>query len=137
MHSSAGVILVVDDEPAVLKFATISLESGGYQVAAASSAAQALDLVAQHRAVAFLLTDIHMPVMSGTELACQLSELIPDLPVVFMTGGRPDIPDVEILLRGGPFSDCAVIRKPFTAADLLGVADRILSNVTSPRQVCS
>ena len=137
MHSSAGVILVVDDEPAVLKFATISLESAGYRVAAASSAAQALDLVAQQRAVAFLLTDIHMPVMSGTELACQLAELIPDLPVVFMTGGRPGIPDVEILLRDGPFSNCAIIRKPFTAGDLLGVADRILSNVTSPRKVCT
>ena len=66
-----------------------------------------------------LLTDINMPRMSGVELASNFSELLPHVPVIFMTGSRTNSPSVETLVREGPFSECKIIRKPFTAPGLL------------------
>jgi len=88
-------------------------------VLVASSAQQALGLVEKGNAVDLLLTDINMPRISGLVLASRFSELTPHLPVMFMTGHRADNFGIEVLLREGPFSECKVIYKPFTARELI------------------
>ena len=125
---SSPTILVVDDEPAVLNFVKLILETAGYPVLAACNGQEALAFFKNSgHSIDLLLTDINMPDLSGLELACQASETVPDLPVMFMTGCRPDSPPIEFLRRDGPFGDCKVIRKPFTSPELLGEVTGILS----------
>jgi len=117
---SSPTILVVDDEPAVLNLVKLILEAAGYAVMAACDGRQALALCENRNyTIDLLLTDINMPDIGGLKLACQVSEIVPDLPVIFMTGRRPDSPSIELLRSEGPFSDCEVISKPFTSHELL------------------
>jgi two-component system cell cycle sensor histidine kinase/response regulator CckA len=121
-------ILVVDDEPAVINLVKLILEAAGYSVLAASNGQQALALFENRsHSIDLLLTDISMPGISGLELACRVSEAIPQLPVIFMSGCHPESPHIEFLRREGPFSDCKVIRKPFTPTQLLGEITGTLS----------
>jgi len=131
MSSTLGsnrIIVVVDDEPVVLNVVRLILQTAGYAVLATSDAQQALNLVENRsHSIDLLLTDMNMPQINGLELACRVSEIAPHLPVMFMTGCRADSPGVECLIREGPFSECTVIRKPFTSPELLGEVNSILS----------
>src|SRR5579864_365718 len=125
---ASPTILVVDDEPEVLNLVKLTLEAAGYPVLVASNGQQALALFKNRsHSIDLLLTDINMPDTSGLELACQASETLPHLPVMFMTGCRSESPHIEFLRREGPFSDCKVICKPFTSPELLGTVTAILS----------
>ena len=125
---SSATILVVDDEPAVLNLVKFILEAAGYAVLAACNGQQALAVCEnRNHTIDLLLTDINMPDISGPELACQRSEIVPHLLVIFMTGCGADSQGIEFLRREGPFSDCEVIGKPFTSPQLLSEVAGILS----------
>ena len=127
MPTVSATVLVVDDEPALVYLAKMALEAGGYEVLAAFSGPQAIQLCRDQKdRIDLLLTDINMPRMNGAELACFVVELLPDLPVMFMTGGYTAKPELEMLVRQGPFSDCKVIRKPFTPTQLLDEVKHIV-----------
>jgi CheY-like chemotaxis protein len=125
---SRPTILVVDNEPAVLNLVKLILEAAGYAVLAACNGRQALAFCKnRNHTIDLLLTDINMRDISGLELACQVSEIVPRLPVIFLTGGRADNPGIEFLRGAGPFSDCEVISKPFSSPELLGEVAAIVS----------
>jgi two-component system, cell cycle sensor histidine kinase and response regulator CckA len=127
MQTVATTVLVVDDEPALVNLARMTLEAGGYEVLTAFSGHQALELCSDQKdRVDLLLTDMNMPRMNGAELACSLAELLPGLPVVFMTGDHTATPKLETLVKHGPFSDCRIIRKPFTPAQLLEEVNHLI-----------
>jgi len=129
---SRPTILVVDNEPAVLNLVKLILEAAGYAVLAACNGRQALAFCKnRNHSIDLLLTDINIPDISGLELACQVSQIVPRLPVIFLTRGRAENPGIELLRRAGPFSDCEVIGKPFTSPELLGEIAAIFS--TTPR----
>lgn len=124
----SSTILVVDDEPAVLKLVKLILEGAGYAVLAAGNGQQALALSENRgHSIDLLLTDINMPDISGPELACRVSATVPRLSVMFMTGHRADTHGIEFLRRDGPFSDCAVISKPFNPPELLSQVTAVFS----------
>jgi len=63
-------ILVVDDDPRILKFVSGLLAGGGYHVLTASSGAAALHQSKDYKGeIHLLLSDFQMPAMSGIELA--------------------------------------------------------------------
>jgi two-component system, cell cycle sensor histidine kinase and response regulator CckA len=104
-------VLVVEDEDAVRGLIVTILSTHGYDVAVASSGAEALELAAEADGIDVLLTDVIMPGMLGTDLAEQLRSARPDLRAVFMTGytDRPRaLPD-----------DASLLLKPFSATQLL------------------
>lgn len=103
----AGTILVVDDEPAVLEIVAEFLEDIGYRVRRATTGADALEQLRADPAIALMLTDISMPVMSGTELAGRAAISHPGLKIVLMSG-YADPARVE----------GRVLRKPFTIRTL-------------------
>lgn len=84
-------VLIVEDEPHVLRLSHGVLETLGYQVRTASSGREALDLLAEHGdRIDCLLTDVVMPGLSGVELATQVRARWPRMAIVFMSGYAAD-----------------------------------------------
>jgi CheY-like chemotaxis protein len=83
--TSAYKILVVDDDPAVRQTFAQTLTRKGHTVVGAETGLEALDKAAHDDFDAVFL-DIMMPGMDGIEVAEQLQETHPSLPVVIVTG---------------------------------------------------
>ncbi|MDA1081898.1 MAG: EAL domain-containing protein [Gemmatimonadetes bacterium] len=86
MSASARRVLVIDDEPAVLKVLGIVLQRRGFTVDTMSSAKDALALIPQKKYHA-ILSDIIMPEMTGVEFLRELRRHDLDVPVILMTAG--------------------------------------------------
>jgi CheY-like chemotaxis protein len=85
MGEHKAVILCVDDEQNPLKLRKLVLQRAGYEVLTASSAKEALEVVAS-RKIDLVLSDHLMPGMHGTELAEQIKAKHPKLPVILLSG---------------------------------------------------
>ena len=82
----APLILIVDDEPGILRATERGLTSAGMRVLTASSATMALELLAGRDDFALLITDQTMPGMTGLGLAEQVRAKRPTLPIILSTG---------------------------------------------------
>ncbi len=87
-------VLVVDDDPLVVASTAAMLEDVGHVVTEALSGALALDMLKLGTEVDVVLTDHAMPGMTGVELAGQVRELWPDLPVI-LASGYAELPNGE------------------------------------------
>jgi len=118
-----GRILVAEDEPAVLALIERVLRGAGYVVTTAASGPEALDAVAGHvDEVDLLVTDAVMPGMAGLELAHQLRDIRPALPVLFVSGWASDAFERE--WSGEPA--VGLLTKPFDVGDLLSAVSSLL-----------
>jgi PAS domain S-box-containing protein len=110
-----GTVLVVDDEPVVLRTAQAALQQYGYQVITAENGQAAIDLFEKQPAdITVVLLDLTMPVMSGEEAFRRLRSLRPDLPIVISSGYN----EVEAVRRFAAKGVAGFIQKPYTAAQL-------------------
>jgi two-component system, cell cycle sensor histidine kinase and response regulator CckA len=114
-HPSGQVVLVVDDEANIRSNLRDCLQQLGYQVLTAETGRSALKICEDREGkVDLVLTDLVMPGQNGRELANDLAERYPDVPVLFMSGYTEDnAARREILLKGSSF-----LQKPFSVADL-------------------
>jgi signal transduction histidine kinase/CheY-like chemotaxis protein len=113
-------ILLVEDEVSIRNFAKRILSGLGYRVLIASDGQEALELEARYEGkIDLLVSDVVMPRLSGGELAQQLWQRLPGLPVVFLSGYAPD----SGLIASFPAAGQTLISKPFTA-EVLGRAVR-------------
>lgn len=119
-----GTILVVDDDVRVRAVAFTALQKVGHQVFEASSVASALDLARLHgRNVDLLLTDVVMEGGGGAEVIRLITEAIPSVKVLVMSGYADD----ETLRRGIAQGQFPFIAKPFTSDMLSAAVDKVLS----------
>jgi len=110
---SLETILVVEDNPIVMKPVVMMLEHAGFKVLSASDAQQAIQIESGFTDIIhLLLSDVMMPGMPGPDLAKQLQEKRPDMRVVLMSGFTDGA--VLLLNHGWHF-----IAKPFQANALL------------------
>ena len=109
---SSYQLLVVEDDPRVLAATTASLQELGHRPIPCSDPLQAAAYMRAHDRVDLMISDVLMPGLTGPELALQLREEWPDLPVVFVTGYAGDATELENALEDD------VLRKPFTLAAL-------------------
>jgi two-component system NtrC family sensor kinase len=109
-------ILVVDDEQELADVMRDMLESQGYEVFCAESAAVALQML-DEAPCDLVLSDLRMPVMDGPAFWRALTEHHPELAhrVVFVTGDTLSPGAREFLEETG----CDFIEKPFTQAELM------------------
>jgi len=112
-------ILVIDDEPDVVGFITRLLQDNGYEVASASNAADALEMIVE-QPPGLILLDLQMPYESGTDLFRKIrskSEL-KEIPIIVVSGlaGR----NIAVS-RSVP-----VIDKPIDEERLLGEVEKAL-----------
>ncbi len=121
-------VLYVDDEEAIVYVVTLTLQELGYRVTGATDARQALgDVRARPNELDALVTDLSMPGLTGIELARQVREIRPGIPIVLTSGYlRPE--DAEAVRRVG---DVEVILKPNLVADLGPTLHRLLSRQRS------
>jgi signal transduction histidine kinase len=98
-------VLVVDDDPLVVASTAAMLEDLGHIVVEALSGARALDLLKLGTNVDVVVTDHAMPGMTGTELASQIRQLLPDLPIILASGYAelPNAEDPRLLRLSKPF----------------------------------
>jgi CheY-like chemotaxis protein len=84
-------ILIVDDEPHVLRVLKMSLERAGYSVEVSSDGREALERI-RRQPPDVLITDIHMPLMDGEELCREIQQSMPERNfIIFVLTSRTEI----------------------------------------------
>lgn len=110
---ASGAVLVVDDRPEVRRVARRHLEAEGFSVREADGGREALAIIGKHDDWAAALVDLTMPERNGHEVASDLRVLLPELPVVIVSGFDRD----DVLAEHA--SEYPFLAKPFTRNSLL------------------
>ena len=114
MTRHTGDILLVDDDPDLLKLISLRLTSAGYHVRTADSGETALAALAVARP-ASVITDLRMPGIDGLQLFEAIHRQHPALPVIILTA-HGTIPDAVSATQRGVFG---FLTKPFDSQELL------------------
>jgi DNA-binding response OmpR family regulator len=123
-------ILLVDDDPEVRQTLGEALRFRGYTLEMASSAEEALALLAR-KTFALLVTDLHMPDRSGLDLIARTRLDYPDMPSILITGFAT-LETALLALKQGAYD---FIRKPFSFAEIEAVMNRTLEHARLLRRL--
>jgi len=125
---SLETILLVDDEPGVLRLCYQILNLDGYRVLQATSGEEALRLLQKNsEGLDLALLDVIMPGMNGIELAKRIQAIYPNTPIILMTGYGPH----EIARVVGDNNPYRIIWKPFKADSLRRMIENVISGSAS------
>ena len=125
-------ILLVEDEANLRYLARQFLEKQGYRVIDAADGAVAMQIAVAHEGVIhLLLTDVIMPGMNGRELAQRISEIRPNVKVLYMSGYTENVIGRNGTLDAG----VRLLQKPFTLRDLKSKVREALDSTPFPREV--
>ena len=114
MSTAGARLLVVDDDPDMLRLLSMRLVSAGYQVTAVTSAETALtQLEIEHPQL--VLSDVRLPGRDGLQLFDEIRKRHPSLPVILLTA-HGTIPDAVEATARGVFT---YLTKPYDARELL------------------
>jgi len=115
-----GSVLLVDDEPNIVKTVKIGLEAAGFEVTAFLNPLQALDAMRDHL-FDLALIDLKMGPIDGLQLLKEARQLSPETTVVIMTAHGSVDSAVEAMKLGAH----DYLQKPFEFAELQHVVDRV------------
>lgn len=120
-----ATILVVDDEADVRTVVRLIARRQGYRTVEAANGQEAIDVLTDRtQPIDAVVLDVTMPVMTGHEALPKLRELVPDLPVVLISGY--DRSEVAQHLSG-PTAQTDFLPKPFTKQQLLAAISRAVT----------
>ncbi len=122
LQTGSETILLVEDDPAILRLGQETLEKLGYTVLAAERPSTALEMIDEGHEIDLLVTDVVMPEMNGKNLLEQLTQHRPGLHALFMSGYTANV----IAHRGVLDDGVEFLQKPFRAMDLAWSVRRIL-----------
>lgn len=131
MNHFKAKILVVDDDPNLLDLLMDTLNTIGYRAEGVSNGVEALSRIKKEQ-FQMVISDIKMPEMDGVQLLKKIRELVPSMPVLFISGYA----EPELIGRASPDGFLA---KPFRInlleelieKTLIGKPERILSGITN------
>lgn len=123
------VILVVDDEPRMVRFVRMNLELEGYQVSAASSGLEAIDKV-RKEIPNLIILDIMMPEMDGYETLERIRR-VSSVPVIMLTVKAEEKDKVRGLELGAD----DYVTKPFSPRELMSRVKAALRRTEMPSPV--
>ncbi|MDP4536552.1 sigma 54-interacting transcriptional regulator [Alkalimonas collagenimarina] len=121
MSKAEGRILLVDDDPSLLRLLTLRLEGEGFQVLNADCAEAALELL-QKQDVDVVLSDLRMPGLDGMSLFDEIAKRNPALPVILMTA-HGSIPEAVAATQRGVFG---FLTKPLNNSELRDILQKAL-----------
>jgi len=109
-------ILIVDDDPAILRTLRRVLEIEGHTVSEAPDGKSALRYFAGDPAD-LVMSDIYMPDMDGIEFLIRVREAFPEAKILAMSGGG-HMTKEKVLGAASMLGAVAVLEKPFTVEDV-------------------
>jgi CheY-like chemotaxis protein len=116
------MVLVVEDEPSVMRTVTSSLAGAGFDVLAAQDGKSGLEMFDSNAdKISLVLADIAMPVMGGLRMAEAILERRPDTRILLMTGYNDTVVGASAL-------KLPLIRKPFLPVDLIRKVKAVLGD---------
>ncbi len=120
---SAKTILVADDESHILHVVSMKLTNAGYRVLTAHDGQEALE-IAQQEKPDLLITDYHMPILSGLELCQRLRQdaATAKIPAILLTARGYNL-EKEDTERSGILM---MLSKPFSPRQLLATVNDVL-----------
>jgi DNA-binding NtrC family response regulator len=118
-------IYLIDDEPIVLSTISGFLSDLGHSVTCASSA-KGLDRIADHPGTDLVITDLRVPGSTGLKLIRRIRELLPDTPIVVISGHRDALRKLKDVIKKEAY---AFLYKPFSLGDL----EELLARLSSDR----
>jgi DNA-binding response OmpR family regulator len=118
--SREKTILVVDDQPSLVRLVRDNLESRDFKVTSANDGTKALDIVENERPDLVVL-DVMMPGMDGYEVCRRIREFS-TVPIIMLTARN----DQESLIQGFEMGADDYITKPFHANELLARVEAVL-----------
>jgi PAS domain S-box-containing protein len=123
-------ILLVEDEPTILRMTRMMLERKGYSVLSAATPTEAMEKATHHSGpIDMLMTDVVMPEMNGRDLAGQIVHLYPDIRLLFMSGYTSNV-----IAHQGILDDwVSFIQKPFSMADMMEKVRELLDMALDKR----
>jgi PAS domain S-box-containing protein len=124
-------ILLVEDEANLRYLARQFLEKQGYHVIDAADGAVAVQIAVAHEGIIhLLLTDVIMPGMNGRELAQRISEIRPNVKILYMSGYTENVIGRNGTLDAG----VRLLQKPFTLRDLKNKVREVLDSTSLPTE---
>ena len=110
-------VLIVDDEPAVLRFMAVSLQTAGYEVLLADGGDEALAFCeARAYSIDLMISDVAMPGLTGLDLQQRLIDDGKHVPIIFMTAYFSQPTRAQALVKGAvgflgkPYREKCLIR---------------------------
>lgn len=125
-QTAPRLILVVDDEPRMIRFIRMNLELEGYQVLEARNGLEALEQVRQHLPD-LIIMDVMMPEMDGFESLRLLRE-ISTVPIILLTVKS----DEEDRIHGLELGADDYVTKPFSPRELNSRVNAVLRRAEWP-----
>jgi PAS domain S-box-containing protein len=132
LETARETILVVEDEVNLRRLTRQFLENQGYTVLEAADGAEAVQICVAHQGIIhLLLTDVIMPGMNGRELAHRVSEIRPNMKVLYMSGYTENAIGHNGTLDAG----ITLLQKPFTLHALKAKVREVIDKTTLPQEV--
>ncbi|MBK8993341.1 MAG: sigma 54-interacting transcriptional regulator [Gammaproteobacteria bacterium] len=122
VNAPRGRILLVDDDPSLMRLLVLRLEAEGFEVVTAASGTEALQRL-RGRPVELMISDLRMEGMDGIELFEHVQHYYPGLPVIIITA-QGSIPDAVAATQKGVFG---FLTKPIEREQLKSLIERALS----------
>src|SRR5579871_2752344 len=116
------IALVVDDQEGMRRLMARTLGAAGYRTIEAADGGEALTVLENGAPVDLLVTDLHMPVLEGHELARRARAKRPDLRVLHVTAHVDQLFNRQSVL----WADEAFLEKPFSIKGLQEAASLLL-----------
>ena len=125
---SERTILVADDESHILHVVSLKLKNAGYRVLTARDGQEALE-IAQQEKPDLLITDYHMPQLSGIELCRKLKAdpATSSIPSIMLTARGYELEPADTEQSG----ILRMLSKPFSPRHLLSTVEEVLSGATA------
>jgi EAL domain-containing protein (putative c-di-GMP-specific phosphodiesterase class I) len=124
MHEDVSdLVLLIDDDLSVRKMHAKVLSRCGFNVEAASSGAEALNMLDCGVRLGAVVTDLHMPGIDGLEFMKAVRKVDLDVPVIVVTG----YPSLESAVRVIEYGGFRYLTKPTSATDLVAAVSSAVS----------
>ncbi|HYP68360.1 MAG TPA: response regulator [Thiobacillaceae bacterium] len=123
--STNPTVLLVDDDPELLRLLSMRLHAAGFNARTALSGEQALAFIGASRPQV-VITDLRMEGLDGMTLFHRIHQMDPDLPVIVLTA-HGTIPDAVDATRRGVFG---FLTKPYEAPELIALVKRAIARFT-------
>ena len=104
-----GPVLLVDDEPSLLRVAGLCLRQAGFEVVPALDGEEAMELLEAGLRPCLIASDVAMPGMDGLALARAARRLLPEVPILLLSGYAASVVDSDLAAEGFRF-----LAKPYT-----------------------